>query len=53
LLHVPQFCTLLVGSTQFWPHCRSVPQLVEHVPCAQTWLAVQTVPHVPQFIASD
>lgn len=54
VLHAPQFVTLVVGSTQLWPHWVSAPQpAAEHAPCAQTWPEGHAVPQAPQFCASD
>jgi hypothetical protein len=37
VLQTPQFCTLLVRSTQLCPHCWSVPQpALEQAPCKHT-----------------
>jgi hypothetical protein len=51
---VPQFAALLVVSTQAVPQSIWLPeQLVPQLLLLQTWLPVQTVEQVPQWVASE
>jgi hypothetical protein len=49
----PQCCTLVVVSTQLWPHCTRLPHDVAHVPAAHTSPAPHATPQPPQLAASD
>jgi hypothetical protein len=50
----PQLPALPVVSTQLEPHnAKPPPHPVEHLPCEHTMPAAQTVPHAPQFFASE
>ncbi len=51
---LPQFASLVVGSTQLEPHSvRAVSQLEVQVPLLQTCPAWQAVEQLPQCVASD
>ena len=50
----PQLAELFIVSTQLEPQSVSAPaQPDEHLPCEQTRPAPHTVPHAPQFLASE
>jgi hypothetical protein len=49
----PQFCALVMRSTQFWPHLLvPAPQLSVHTELEHTWGMGHALPHKPQLAPS-
>jgi hypothetical protein len=54
VLQEPQFVASVIRLAQLVPQAISPPaQLAEHLLCEQNWPFVQTVPHMPQLLASE